>query len=160
MQRGQSGANEAQRTVDALNRLALALLNNAQQLQQSESGSSTQQTMQQLADLAKQQSSLNGQSNALVPLQLSQQSMSQQTQRLSSEQMDVARRLGNLNQGGEESALGDIEALAREAAELARQLQGGRVPPELLARQERLFHRLLDAGRSLEKEEFEEQRTG
>jgi hypothetical protein len=160
MQRGQTGVSEAQQTVDDLNRLALALLNNSQQLQQSETGSGTQQAMQQLADLAKQQSSVNGQSNALVPLNLSQQAMSQQTQRLSAQQMDIARKLGNLNEGGQESALGQLDALAREAAELARQLQGGGIPPEVLARQERLFHRLLDAGRSLEKDEFEEERTG
>jgi hypothetical protein len=30
--------------------------------------------------------------------------------------------------------------------------------PEVLQRQERLFHRLLDAGRSLEREEFSEER--
>jgi hypothetical protein len=157
MQRGRSGTQEAQQTVNDLNRLALALLYNSQQMQQSEGGSGGQQ--QQLADLAKQQSSLNGQSNALVPMNLSQQAVSQQMERLASEQMEIARRLGSLNQGGQENAVGEIDALAREAADLARQLHGGRLPPDVLARQERLFHRLLDAGRVLEKDEFEEERT-
>jgi hypothetical protein len=93
-------------------------------------------------------------------MNLSPQAVAQQMERLASEQMEIARRLGSLNQGGrQESAGGEIDALAREAAELARQLNGGRLPPDVLARQERLFHRLLDAGRSLEKQEFEEQRT-
>jgi hypothetical protein len=157
MQRGGSGTQPAQQSVNDLNRLALALLHNSQQLQQSDGGSGGQQ--QQLADLAKQQSSLNGQSNALVPMNLSQQAVSQQMERLASEQMEIARRLGSLNKGGQESAAGEIDALAREAAELARQLNGGRLPPDVVARQERLFHRLLDAGRSLEKQEFEEERT-
>ena len=34
----------------------------------------------------------------------------------------------------------------------------GRLTPEMIQRQERLFHRLLDAGRSLEREEFSEER--
>ncbi|GIT50644.1 MAG: hypothetical protein Ct9H300mP15_08570 [Gemmatimonadota bacterium] len=34
----------------------------------------------------------------------------------------------------------------------------GRLTPETVRRQERLFHRLLDAGRSLEREEFSEER--
>jgi hypothetical protein len=160
MQHGQPGTDQAQQTVEALNRLALALLNNAAQLEQSDAGSSGQQAMQQLADLAKQQASVNGQSSALAPMNLSQQAMSQQLDRLSGEQLDIARRLGSLNQGGPEDPLGDIDALAREAEALARQLTSGRVPPEVLARQQRLFHRLLDAGRTLEKDEYEDQRTG
>ena len=34
----------------------------------------------------------------------------------------------------------------------------GRLTPDLVQRQERLFHRLLDAGRSLEREEFSDER--
>jgi hypothetical protein len=48
--------------------------------------------------------------------------------------------------------------LAREADLLAEQLGLGRLTPEVLQRQERLFHRLLDAGRSLEQEESSEER--
>jgi hypothetical protein len=33
-----------------------------------------------------------------------------------------------------------------------------RLTPEMVQRQERLFHRLLDAGRSLEREEYSEER--
>jgi len=38
-------------------------------------------------------------------------------------------------------------------------MQSGSMPPETLARQERLFHRMLDAGRSLEKDEYDDVRT-
>ena len=41
---------------------------------------------------------------------------------------------------------------------LAQQLGQGRLTPEIIREQERLFHRLLDAGRSLEREEFTEER--
>ena len=54
--------------------------------------------------------------------------------------------------------MGDLQELADEAAAIAQQLAQGRLTPEMAQRQERLFHRLLDAGRSLEREEFSDER--
>ncbi|MBT8403192.1 MAG: hypothetical protein KJP18_04990, partial [Gemmatimonadetes bacterium] len=83
----------------------------------------------------------------------------QQMEQLADQQQQVASDVGQMsNQEGEDGALGDLEALAQEAEALARELAGGRLDPETRERQERLFHRLLDAGRSLEKEEFSEER--
>lgn len=157
MQSGQIPTDQAQQTVDALNRLALSLLNNSQSMGE-ESGEGSQ-ALQQMADIAKKQGELNGRSNALTPMNVTQNARGQQLNRLSQEQMEIARRLGELNRGGRESMNGDVDALAREAEEIARQMQSGRMPPETLARQERLFHRMLDAGRSLEKDEVEDERT-
>jgi hypothetical protein len=157
MQSGQIPTQQAQQTVDALNRLALSLLNNSQSLGE-ESGEGSQ-ALQQMADIAKKQGELNGRSNALTPMDVTRNARSQQLNRMSQEQMEIARRLGELNRGGRESMMGDIDALAREAEELARQMRSGQVAPETLARQERLFHRMLDAGRSLEKDEVEDERT-
>jgi len=152
---------EAANTVDALNRLALALLNNAQQMQQQEAGTGLQQAMQQLADAAQQQGSLNGQTSSLLPMNLSPSSMARELQRLSSQQRNVANQLDEVsrNIGGRDNVLGDIDALAREAEQLAREMEGGRLSPETRARQERLFHRLLDAGRSLERDEQTDERV-
>ena len=81
--------------------------------------------------------------------------MANQLGQLSRSQGQVARRLGELSRepASDERALGDLEALAREAEALARRLEEGRLDPGTRERQERLFHRLLDAGRSLEKDE-------
>ena len=157
MQNGQIPTDQAQQTVDALNRLALSLLNNSQSMGE-ESGEGSQ-ALQQMADIAKKQGDLNGRSNALSPMDVTQSARGQQLNRLSQEQMEIARRLGELNRGGRESMMGDVDALAQEAEEIARQMQRGQMPPETLARQERLFHRMLDAGRSLEKDEVEDERT-
>ncbi|MGH7445632.1 MAG: hypothetical protein ACREKM_12175 [Longimicrobiales bacterium] len=152
---------EASETVDALNRLALALLNNAQQIQQQESGTGLQQAMQQLAELAKQQGSLNGQSNSLLPMNLSPSAMASELQRLAAQQRNIAQQLDGVskNVGGREDVLGNLDALAAEAERIAREMEGGRLPPETRARQERLFHRLLDAGRSLERDEQTDERV-
>jgi hypothetical protein len=157
MQSGQIPTQQAQQTVDALNRLALSLLNNSQSLGE-ESGEGSQ-ALQQMADIAKKQGELNGRSNALTPMDVTRNARSQQLNRMSQEQMEIARRLGELNRGGREGMMGDIDALAKEAEEIARQMRSGQVAPETLARQERLFHRMLDAGRSLEKDEVEDERT-
>jgi hypothetical protein len=152
---------EASQTVDALNRLALALLQNAQQIDQQQSGTGMQEALEQLTELAKQQGALNGQSSTLLPLNLAPRAMSQQLDRLAQEQRDIAQKLGGMNEmkGGREDVLGQLDDLAKEADRLARDLAGNRLSPEVLARQERLFHRLLDAGRSLEKDETSDERV-
>ena len=48
--------------------------------------------------------------------------------------------------------------MAKEALQLAAQLGGGRIDAATRERQEKLFHRLLDAGRTLEKEEESDER--
>ncbi|HSM61284.1 MAG TPA: hypothetical protein VK849_10825, partial [Longimicrobiales bacterium] len=121
---------------------------------------------EQLEQLAQQQGDLFNQTGQLTPLQLGEQAMREQLERLAEEQQSVAEDLGELSEqeGAQEESLGDLEALAREAQALAEQLARGRLEPETIRRQERLFHRLLDAGRSLEREEEEseerESRTG
>jgi hypothetical protein len=62
--------------------------------------------------------------------------------------------------GGREDVLGRVDELAREADAIARAMERGGPPPQVLARQERLFHRLLDAGRTLEKDEESDERVG
>jgi len=159
--REQLPAEQAAQAVDALNRLALSLLQNAQQMRQTDGGSGLQQAAQQLADLAQQQGSINGQANSLQPLNLSPGAQGEQVRRLGREQTELADKLGGLNDmlGGREDVLGQVDALAREAQSLGRELQGGRLTGEAKARQQRLFHRLLDAGRSLEQEEISDERT-
>jgi len=75
-------------------------------------------------------------------------------------QEEVAEELGEMSEEGTEEGdpLGDLSAFAEEARRLAEALQQGRLDPEVLRRQEQLFHRLLDAGRTLERDEESEER--
>jgi hypothetical protein len=158
-QQGQKMPTEqAGQTVEALNRLALSLLNNQQGQQQQ--GNGQEQAMQQLSDAAQQQGQLNGRSNSLLPMNLPSQAMQQQLNRLAREQRDIASQIESANQrAGKEDVLGKLDELAAEAERIARELEGGRLPADVLARQERLFHRLLDAGRSLERDETSSERV-
>lgn len=153
----------AEQAVGQLNQLALMALAGAEQMSQSQQGqgqSSPQQMSEQLQQLAQQQGQVNNQSSELTPLQLGEQAMSEQLQRLSREQQSVADRLEEMSGEPEsrESALGDLEEMAREAEALAREMAQGRSPQDLQRRQEQLFRRLLDSGRSLEREEFSDER--
>jgi hypothetical protein len=160
MRDGAMPTREAQQSVEALNRLALSLLHSAQQMEHTDGGAGTQQALPQLADLAARQSSVNGRSHALTPLDLPATAVSQQLDKLAAEQLEIAERLAALRDGARGDAPTGMAALVAEAEAIAQQLQRGQLPAELLARQERLFKRLLDAGRTLEKDDYEDQRTG
>jgi hypothetical protein len=153
---GPSPVSAADQAVESLNQLALQALASADQMGQSGQGQQgeMQDLMQQLESLAQQQGELNSQSGQIMPMQLGQQALQSQLQPIAEGQNSVAGELGKLaERPGSEGALGDLEALAREAQALAAQLAGGRLDGETRQRQERLFHRLLDAGRTLEKED-------
>lgn len=149
----------AEETLDALNRLALELMKNSQQIEQSESGTGLQEALKQLAELAKQQGSLNGKSNSLMPMNVGPKVMSQQLGMLGKEQRDIAQKLGGMNKGGaRDDLLGRLDDLVKEADQIAKDLEGGRISPQTLQRQQELFHKLLDAGKTMERDEVSEER--
>ncbi|MDZ7779412.1 MAG: hypothetical protein U5R14_05645 [Gemmatimonadota bacterium] len=159
----------SERVVGDLNELALMALRFAEQMgqageeqgrQQEGAEQERQQAMQQaLEELAQQQGDLVNQAGQIMPMQLGEQALSEQLQEMSDGQQSVSDQLGELSdQPASEGALGDLEQLAGEAREVAESLAEGRLDPETAQRQERLFHRLLDAGRSLERDEVSEQR--
>lgn len=156
-----SPSAQAEQTVGELNQLALMAIAGAEQMGQEGQGQgqSGQDVAEELGQLAQRQGELMNQGGELVPMRLSERAMSQQLGELTQGQESVARDLGELaDEPGAGTSLGDLEELAREAELLAQQLALGRLTPEIIRRQERLFHRLLDAGRSLEREEFSEER--
>jgi len=81
-------------------------------------------------------------------------------EQMSEGQQSVASDLGDLaDEPGADESLGDLQQLAQEAQAIAEEMVSqGRLTPEMIQRQERLFHRMLDAGRSLEREEYSEER--
>jgi hypothetical protein len=69
------------------------------------------------------------------------------------------RRLADeLERLGAQGEVGGAQELGEEARELARQLEAGQLDQRTVERQERLFRRLLDAGRTLRGEEEDEEK--
>lgn len=151
----------AERSVESLNRLAMALLENDDQLRQP-GQHAPDQALQRLAELADQQRLLNAQSAAFAPLDMTAAMAPERLDQMAEHQRGIARKVGEVSGllGGREDVTGQLDQLSLEAAAIAGELSGGRVDSDVRARQERLFHRLLDAGRTLEKEEYSEERVG
>ena len=159
--RNPSPMSAAEAVVEALNEVAMLAMTAGEQGQGQGSASASQQMMQQLQQLAQQQGELMNDAASLQPMQLGQETMSQQMEEMAGEQEQIAEDLGEMSgeeAGQEGEPMGDLDGLAQEALELAQALAQGRLDPEVLRRQERLFHRLLDAGRSLERDEDSEER--
>jgi hypothetical protein len=152
-------APEAARALDALNQLAMALLENADRIANASVGTGLQQMLEELAELAREQGGLNGRTNSLLPLELGPEAMAEQLRQLARQQTEIGRRLGGMNRGGADDPDGRLGDLGEEAERLAQAMAGGRLTPEILERQQRLFHRLLDAGRTLERDEYTDERV-
>lgn len=138
-------AEQAGGAVDALTVAAHALLRSKDDVDGSSSGSGMQEAMQQMQQMAGQQGQLAQQGQGMMD-QGGEGSMQQMLQ-LAMQQRAIAQQLERLQAGGQMPGAGE---LAREAKEISRSLESGRLSPETAQRQERLFRRMLDAGRSLE----------
>ena len=151
-----NAAAYAEQSLDALNALALALLQTSRQVAGAQSGSGFQEAMEQLARMAGQQQGLNGDAQGLLPMMMSGgQGVLQQLRALAARQRQLAEQLERMQAEGSSGAAGP---LAAEARELARQLENGRLDPRTIQRQERLYRRLLDAGRTLSGQEPDDQK--
>jgi hypothetical protein len=142
--------------LDGLNAVALQLLNSRSDVAGAESASGLPEAMERLADLAQQQGQLGEQTNdlmSLIPQAIPQ--VQQELRSLAERQQEVADELDRMNAEGE---VGGADELAEEARELAAMLEAARVDRETVERQEQLFRRLLDAGRTLRNEEQENER--
>ena len=147
-------ASLAEDALDALNATALALARSRSQVAGGKSGSGFAEAVEQLARLARDQQGLNGLAQGLVPLMgVSGEAMLQRLRALAARQRALAEQLERLQAGGASAAAGP---LAQEAKELARQLEAGRLDQQTIERQQRLYRRLLDAGRTLSNDEPDE----
>ena len=157
---GPSPAAAAEQVVRTLNEVARMAMTSGQQGQSQGAASASQQMMQQLQQLAGQQGEIMQDAAALTPMRLGQETLGERIEEVAGRQEKVAEELDEMSEEGTRGSdpLGDLAALAEEARRLAEALAMGRLDPEVLRRQERLFHRLLDAGRTLERDEESDER--
>ena len=103
---------------------------------------------------------MNRRTGQITPMRLGQEARTKRLGEAAASQERIARQLDELaNRPADQTqTLGDLEAMAQEAQALAERLARERLDVETLQRQERLFHRLLDAGRSLEMDEYSDER--
>jgi hypothetical protein len=146
--------DQAGEAVDALNAAAHQLLRARQNVSGSQSGSGLAEALEQLAQLAQQQGGLGQQGAGLLPLAGSG-AIREQLQRLAAQQRALAQQLEKLRAEGNIAGAGNM---ADEANQLAHRLESGRLDQQVVQRQERLFRRMLDAGRTLRGREEDEKK--
>ncbi len=148
------GAEQAAGAVDALNTAAYQLLRARGEVSGSSSGSGLAEALERMAELAQQQGALGQQGAGLLPMAGSG-AIREQLRRLGQRQRELAQELERLRAQGDLPGAGE---LSEEAKELARRLEAGRLDRQIVERQERLFRRMLDAGRTLQGQEEDEQK--
>lgn len=149
----QETAGAMEEAAQSLNEAATKLMADRQRAANGSSASGFAEMVEKMRQLAKEQGSLNGQSASLMPGAGGQPggAASEQARALARSQRGLAQRTEDAG-AGEAHA----EAMAKEMRDIAAQLETGRVDASLLDRQQKLFHRLLDAGLSLQKDERED----
>jgi hypothetical protein len=142
-----TAAQFAEQAVDALNATAHALARSRSAVAGSQSGSGMAEALEQLARMAEAQQGLNRDAGSMLPALGQGEGMMQQLRELAGRQRALAEQLERMRAEG---SSGSAAALAQEARELARRLESGRLDRQTIERQERLYRRMLDAGRSLQ----------
>ncbi|MFL5607966.1 MAG: hypothetical protein ACJ8AD_16055, partial [Gemmatimonadaceae bacterium] len=148
----QQQANALGEAADALTKAAASLARDRERANNANSASGFSEMLQQMQEAAQQQGQINAQAQGLMSMPNGSSSGAGQAlaRSLAQKQRGVADQL---EEAGEATGGDKAAQLAREARQLADALDGGRLDASTLARQQQLFRRLLDAGRSLEKEE-------
>lgn len=147
---------------DALARAASALVRDRERVRGAASSTGFEEMVAQMRQLAGQQGQINQQAGGLpIPVPgAAGQGARDAARRLARQQRGVAERLGEL---GDANPSGRSDALAGEARQLAQALERQAAPnatapdPSTIARQQQLYRKMLEAGRTLEQDERDDQ---
>ena len=152
--RRNEAVQQGEAAMEALGDLAGSLMASRREMAQASSATGMEEALERLAGMGKQQGGLNSESGELFLFMQGGQSIEDRLGSLAERQEALSEDLRDLAGDPAARELGGRPAeLAAEADEIARRLATGTLDRETLARQEQLFRQLLDAGRSLEKDE-------
>jgi len=166
--RAPAARSYSRRSLANVNRIVIGLLTEAQMVSGSSGqGSSTPQSAaEQLQEMVRQQAELNGATDELRRM-LADRGMSQELragmERLGEQQARMAEHMREVAEDERiqpegERLLGDLGALARDMETVAGDLDSGLANDEVLARQERILGRMLDARNSVRRRDYSRRR--
>jgi hypothetical protein len=142
-------ATLAGQAVTGMTSVAYSLLTAREDVKGAGSGSGFSEAVEKLANMAGNQSALAGQSGQLLPMTMQGQNpnTTQQIKKQGAKQRQLAEELDRIDAQGQ--APSSVEEMSEEAKQIAREMESGQLNRRTVERQERLFRRLLDAGRTL-----------
>jgi len=157
--RRNEAVQQGKSAMESLSDLAGSLLASGRAMAEASSATGMEEVLERLAGMGKRQAGLNSETGELFLLSQGGRPIEGRLRDLAARQDGVATDLRDLAADPAAREMGDRpDDLADEADEIARRLMTRTLDSETLSRQERLFRRLLDAGRSLEKDEDDERR--
>jgi hypothetical protein len=140
---------------ESLNQAAASLVRDRERTQEANSASGFAEMLQMLQQMAQQQSSLNSAAQELLPRPGSAMDArgQQQSRQLARQQREVAAKLDDV---ADRDDSGRADELAKEARQIAQALEAAQLDQNVLARQQMLFRKMLDAGKLLEEDQRED----
>lgn len=154
-QTGQQMASAMREAGESLNQAGASLVRDRERTQNSESATGFAEMLEQLQQMTKQQQALNSAAQDLMPKPGSKMDGQGQNsaRELAKQQREVAAKL---EEQGDRDETGRSDEMAREARQIAQQLESANLDAAVLERQQRLFRKMLDAGRLLEEDQRED----
>jgi hypothetical protein len=159
----EAGRREAEQALGRVNELVVALLTSKESQSAAGGGGAMQQLLQQLRQMAQNQSQLNQmteelrrkseQSGMSEDLRRQLADMRGQQERLMEEARRLAREFGNRDE-----ILGSLDDTADEMGKTLEEMERSGASQETIDRQKRILSRLLDAQRSLRRRDYTERR--
>ncbi|MCB0751157.1 MAG: hypothetical protein KDC52_06770, partial [Ignavibacteriae bacterium] len=148
----------------SLNEAASLMQNALQNMMQGggDGGGGMMSLMQQLQQMAQQQMGLNQQTQMMQNGQMTMQQLAQM-QRLSNEQGAIQKSLEELNReakasGESKKIAANLESVLEEMKEVISGLNTQKIDDNLIKKQDKILSKLLDAQRSINERDFEENR--
>jgi hypothetical protein len=138
--------------VDALAVAAFSLMQSKDKVNGSQSGSGVQEAMEEMKQMAGKQGQVAQQGAGMMQ----QGNMNaQQLMQLAMQQRALAQQMERMRAGGQLPGAGQM---AREAKDLSKTMEAGRLNQDMVDREQRLFKRMLDAGRTLQGQEDDDKK--
>ena len=167
-QKQRSGVKYQSQAMFQLNRASTRLLESLDDLTQCQNGASCDKPMSQLESLCNKQNQLNQKTQGMCnkpgtgnpqPTP-SDQAVRDGLGRLAGEQGAIRKSLEQLESefGNSRQILGRLSDISSEMKEVEEALKNGEVGPETTERQLRVYSRMLEASRSLQRKDFTDQR--
>lgn len=163
--RGGQAVAQQREAMYNLNRAALRLMESMNQQSQCDQAGSCDKPMAALEQLSQQQNELNQKTqkecnNPKPGTQGDQAQLRQRLQELAGQQGSIRKSMEQLEKefGDSRQILGRLADIAREMKEIEEALESGEAGEETTERQLRIYSRMLEATRSLQRRDFNEER--
>lgn len=160
--RGRVAVTQQRDAIYNLNRTSVRLMDGLQEQKQCNKGGTCNKPGMRMESICQNQNQINQETKGQCPNpgQNPSQSQKEALKRLAAEQGTVRKSLEQLQQefGNRREVLGRLDNLAAEAQRIEDMLEEGQVGPELFDRQLKVYSRMLDVQKSLNRRDFTSER--